>query len=444
MSGVKDSFVQLRQSELDRLRENCRRVDNLQSSVADRVRENQRLQQQMDNQRRQEEQRQRQFDSQISNMSQQMRDAEKANQQQLNQLRDQFNTSLQGVNQRINQLQINLQQQGQNLQNQITNLSNQIAAKEADQAKRANIWLQDTKALLDAIDAGYEHEKFMPGVLSSLRSQLSLTQSNIQQGDYQAAIASAQQTFLAGQQLRLDLEQLTLEWNAYLKAAQENVAEVLALCDANFSAQFTFSTEEGAETINAEIDFWTEGKLTELRQQVATQHQRLDKPDSLTLAEIKQIIADSQQYRQQSETLTEEAREKIIASQIRQNIGQIIESSLADMGFEVTDAVWEETDYRRALHVKLENPAGDQMVTIIKPTQQGNKTGYHITTHLFDESSNDEEFRLERLNSMLGKLREEGLECGPLTCAEGTENRSSTETERLNFEQVKARQQQTA
>lgn len=444
MSGVKDSYVQLRQSQLDHLMKNCNRVGNLEADIAKRVKDNQLLQQQMDSQRRQEEQRHKQLESQLGQMSSHMQEAEKESQRKIKKLRDKFNADLQGVNQRIDQLgsvlnkRIDnlsdaLNEQRKDLQSQIKNIDDKIAAKEADQAKRAKIWLQDTQSLLNVIKQGYDHEKFKPNALNALTGELSLVENNIRQGDYQAAIATTQQTFLRGQQLRLDLEQLTLEWNAYLQAARKNVAEVLALCDSNLSAKFTFSTDIGAEEINAEIDFWTEGKLTQLREKVVFEHQRLDNT-SLTLEEIKQIINSSEQYRQQSEALAQEARQRIIASQIRQNIGQTIETSLQEMGFDVIESVWEGTDTRRALHVKLENSAGDQMVTIIKPGD--NALGYHVTTHLFDNNSNNEEFRLQRLNAMLRELEKAGLNCGPLKCAEGTINRPSNDRERLNFEQV--------
>ena len=104
MSGVKDSYVQLRQSQLDHLMKNCNRVGNLEADIAKRVKDNQLLQQQMDSQRRQEEQRHKQLESQLGQMSSHMQEAEKESQRKIKKLRDKFNADLQGVNQRIDQL----------------------------------------------------------------------------------------------------------------------------------------------------------------------------------------------------------------------------------------------------------------------------------------------------------------------------------------------------
>ena len=96
MSGVKDSYVQLRQSQLDHLMKNCNRVGNLEADIAKRVKDNQLLQQQMDSQRRQEEQRHKQLESQLGQMSSHMQEAEKESQRKIKKLRDKFNADLQG------------------------------------------------------------------------------------------------------------------------------------------------------------------------------------------------------------------------------------------------------------------------------------------------------------------------------------------------------------
>jgi len=188
------------------------------------------------------------------------------------------------------------------------------------------------------------------------------------------------------------------------------------------------------------VDFWTKGDLSKLRQQVADEQEKLDNPDSFSLADLKQSIADSERWRQESEDLVEQAKEALIASQLRNNIAQSIEESLEKSGWAVMDSTYEGEDHRTALHLKLQNGANDELVTIITPEKTTDKTiTNRLSINFFDKSTNDEAFRQERLNRIMASLKEEELDCSQPQCMPGTENRSATEVKKLDFEKVRAK-----
>jgi hypothetical protein len=231
---------------------------------------------------------------------------------------------------------------------------------------------------------------------------------------------------------------LALEWNEFLSTARQSAAEVLAACDTHKTAKFTFETEEGAEDFSAEVDFWTKGELSKLRQQVADEQQKLDNPEKLSLDDLKRIIADSDKWRQESEVLVEQAKEALIASQLRNNIAQSIETALETSGWDVIDSTYEGEDYRSALHVKLQNMANDELVTIITPEESADKSIRNsLNINFFDKNTNDEAFRQERLKLIMASLKEENLDCSQPECKLGTENQSATEVEKLDFEKVR-------
>lgn len=486
MSGVKETTVNLRQSEYNRIMNSCQRVDNIEAGISSRLEQaSSRLRQQMDSQIGQIQQRHNRFESALSNMSGEVKRIEKQNQENLRRIANNFNHGINQLDQKMNQQRREymqkfaehdkhlaahdkilkkhaqairkqrheymkmIQQQGEHftqalneqrreLQGQIKTIQDHIVAKEQHAEGQAQQWLQDTQALLKLIDESYDHQKFKPNELAKLQNELQLAQNNISQGHYEAAISTTQQTYLHTQELRLELERLTLEWNAYLTAARQNAAEVLAACDTHQTAKLTFETKEGAEEVAAEVDFWTHDALSKLRQQVAEEQNQLDKPDNLSLDELKQSIANSEQWRQESEELVEQAKEALIASQLRNNIAQSIEAALCDSGWDVVDATYEGEDHRGALHVKLQNLAKEELVTIITPEKAPDQTIRNKLNINFFDNTNDEKFRQNRLDIIRNKLRDEGLDCSQPKCAPGTENQPAGEVEKLDFEKVRA------
>jgi len=488
MSGEKDSIVNLRRSEYNRIMNSCQRADNLEAGISRRLEQaSSRLRQQMDSQIGQVQQRQNRFESALSNMSGEMQRIERDNQTRLRNLANNFQQGLNHLDQQINQQRREymqkfaehdqrlaahdriLEQQAQaireqrreymtliqqqtehfaqaldeqrrELEGQINTIQSHIVAKEQHAQGQAQQWLQNTQALLNAIDESYDHQKFKPGELAKLRSELQIAEGNIALGHYEAAISTTQRTYLHSQELRLELERLTLEWNAYLTAARQNAAEVLAACDTHQTAQFTFETEEGAEEVAAEVNFWTYGALSELRQQVVEEQQKLESPQNLSLEDLKQSIANSEQRRLAGEALVERAKEALIASQLRNNIAQSIEAALENAGWEVVDATYEGEDHRGAMHVKLQNFAADELVTIIIPEEAADKTiRNRLNINFFDKNTHDEAFQQERLKRIVESLNEEGLDCSQPQCAPGTENQAASEVEKLDFEKVRAK-----
>ncbi len=486
MSGEKDAIVNLRQSEYDHMMNSCRRADNIEAGISRQMEQaNSRLRQQMDSQIERMQQRHHRFESALSNMSGEVQRIEKANNARLRRLAEDFNSELMQVDNKIQQQQREythkfaehdnrfaaherileqhadtireqrheyislIEKQGENfaqaldeqrreLKGQIQTIQDNIVAKEQHAQGQANQWLQDTQDLLNTIDESYNHEKFKSGELAKLRSELHLAKTNIAQGHYEAAISTTQRTFLHTEELKMELELLTKKWNDYLNLACESAAEVLAACDTHQTAQFTFETEDGAEEFAAEVDFWTQGALSKLRQQVADEQQQLDNPKSLSLADLKQSIADSEQWRQESEVLVEQAKKALIASQLRNNIAQSIETALEKSGWDVVDSTYEGEDFRGALHVKLQNMANDELVTIITPEETADKSiRNRLNINFFDKNTNDEAFRQERLKRIMASLKEEDLDCSQPECKPGTENQSATEVEKLDFDKVR-------
>jgi hypothetical protein len=497
MSGVKETFVNLRSSDYNRMMQTCRRMDNVDGEIQSRVNAQAgRMRDEMNSQLNRVNARHDRLESAMSSMSGDMRRMETNFNKGLRNLSNQFQQDISNLDNRLQrkierqgqeirrdmdtrfnkvsadisnlrgdlsrfenqtirqfaeqrqeylgliqqqgeQFAHALEEQGKHFEKEIQNIHQHLAAEKKNKEDLAQTWANDTEQLLNAIDQSYRHEKFKPGELNALRDQFrQLYQSNFNNGVYEAAIGQCQQTYLQAKKLQLELEHLELEWNNHLNAAKLSATELIAACEANEIAQFVL--EEGDEPIEAKVDYWTEGKLSELRQRAEATQQRLNQPDNLTLDDLRQSTADSEEMRVMVELLAEQAKEALIASQLRNNIGQSIEDALNKAGWDITDAVYESEDFRRSVHVKLKNMAGDELVTIITPEKNADNTiQNHLNISFFDHSTNDENRRQESLRYITQTLQEEELECGTPQCAAGTENRPSDDKEKLDFDAVR-------
>jgi hypothetical protein len=525
MSGVKDAYVNLRQSQLDNIMGSIRRADNFHGDLAERVESaNNRLRGEFQQNFADANQRQTRFEKNLSGLrsdlkgleEQQNRRIRKLNQQMEHgfeetgrQMRDinqrmtdsfkQVNRDIQGVKQDVRDLDQRMgnefkrvdqdihnvrqnvreldervqgqfhtqrqeyvgmiEQQGQlfqeemqdqnriftqamseqrqELQGQIKQVADHIRSKEQSDQQAAATWLADVRLILDNITQNTRHAKFKPGALDQINMEFSMAENNYRNGLHQAAIASAQASYLKAQELRLELAQREQEWNMYLMQARTAAAEVLAMCDTQQAAQFTIDTEEGSEEVAAEIDYWTAGRLTEFRQKVEAENQRLAaSTETLTLDALKASITQSAVWMKESEAITEAAREALIKSQVRQNIALSVEDSFAGTGWVAQESTYRGEDFRSSLHTKFVSPTGDEIVTIVHPEQApSGEIRNRLEVNFFDKG-NDERFRHSRLQEIFAQMREEGIDAGRPQTRKGYETGPGDESVR-DFDRVK-------
>ncbi|MCP4749660.1 MAG: hypothetical protein GY866_02090 [Proteobacteria bacterium] len=370
------------------------------------------------------------IDDRLSSMSQELQKVERSNNAKMQAMRKKYKTDLESLGK---QLKNQRKEYTQLIQEQNVMISKTIQNKQS----RAKQWQNDVRQLQSIIDEEYRHDKFLPGRLASLKKELVIVQRNLENEDNEAAISAAQQTYLKTQEMRIDLERLESEWQTHLTLAKRSAAEVLAICDAQEIATFVFEAEEGSEEIDGEIDFWTEGELSKLRQRVIDIQKRLQLPDELSLDEFKQIVMESESLNEQCLNLTEIAKKALVASQLRNNIAQLIEDTLADTNWETIDSTYQDNDFRKPLHVKMKNFSGDEIVTIITPEEKSDNIMNRINISFFDRSSNDESYRLERLNSLMETFSENGLDCTKPSCVPGTEHARMPDANKLDFERLR-------
>lgn len=456
MSGIKDSYVRLNDTEHDRLLKNMERVDDVENHLSRRLQHAaQHFRDALDRHIMRiplsEFEDEVDTSAETLNLEQPMPQFEHQQNIRLLKTAQHFQERLtEQLHLKRDQPLINtLQQHTTQLQNTLAKQQQTLIAEMPQQLhhlqdlpEQAEQWLENTNALLDAINTQFRHATFTPHMLGQLRQELLLSQSNFQQQNYQAAIASCQQTYLRSQQLRLQLEYHELTWHAYLNAARFAVSEAVAACECNQSPLLSFEeTEDDVQSITVDVDYWTEGQLSAIQSDTSQLEWDLKyNAEQYDVATLQQFIQRAENWTQQSYQLVELAKEALIASQLRNNIGQTIEDALSDAGWEIIDATYEGEDFRAAVHVKLQNLAGDEIVTIIHPESgSGEDLNNRLRIAFFDRTTNDQGFRQERLRRITQLLRSEGLQCTEPQCVPGTENKSSEAVDLLDFDEIRER-----
>jgi hypothetical protein len=389
MSGQKISYVQITDYEYDRMMEATYEVENIESRVQYQL------------------------------------------ERQEHQLRSDFNNQMSQIKQKSKKQEANIKR----LDNKIDNLIVSIEAKEANKKSQALSWLSEAEDALSAIDS-FRHEKFCPNEYAKLQQSYELSKTNIENEVYEASISGSQKLWQEACELKAKLEVLENEWNEYFEQAVESNLKLIATCDAQTTLELAFDIEDGSEELEVDIDYWCDGQLTQLKELALSQENLLTHSEVMDIDEFKKLIKESSRFQHDAEALTQKAKEAIILSQLRSDMASDIVDSLDDAGFELEDSCFKGDDKRSSVHLKMTNISGDEIVTIITPV---NNRENKLDIHFFDKNS-DENFKQTRLQSMMQRLNESGVECQTPQCAEGTEHNGSGNESVRDFEKVKSLQ----
>ncbi|MBO3460165.1 MAG: hypothetical protein KME33_36185 [Aetokthonos hydrillicola CCALA 1050] len=490
MSGEKRRYVSVDDQELRRLREQDSRLRSVQQDLPERlnkVREETRREFQqrlapLEQRARQQEQDMQQLRSGLS-------DLERSTQRRLQQQRQEFNNALreseyrqqqaliretsrlesamnQGFaqqrceylritsEQRQEYLRLNQQlaqkftqliveerqarEKGQRvLQQQIDRIFDSIEQEKQYKAKLAQDLLADVEVIWQQIDRNYQHERFAPGRLADLRRGLELARNNIQVGVSEAAIATAQQTYLALSDLRLELEQKEQEWLLLYNAALEDLRSLIAEVQANRECEVEVGQGDEADKFRLEVDYWVSGRLSEYEQELNHLEAQLKTGEStLTTEQVKQIGEQINNLHPRLGQIVEQAKLEILGSQLRVEIADKAVEVLESMGYSLVDsdtnAIYEGMDQRNAYVVKVKNIAGDEVVTIISPEKEFGTNSVSINT--FSQKLLDEKATQQNAKAIFDVLEVEGVKgTRPLECL------TRPKQEYQNMQQVRQR-----
>ncbi len=419
MSGEKRTFVSVEESELQRLREQEGRLRSVMRDLPERL-EAVRMQasREMENRLRPIRERQAHQERMIDSLGSALRGLERETMRRFKRqyedftamLRDQRGEYLQMFRDQERRFTSMIDNERRARQKAVANLQTQIDAIVADAARKQDLaakFMSD----MDIIMAETEkmpHERFAPGEFDKVRRHVMDASASLNAGMPEACLSTAQRAYWDVSDLRVKIAVAEQEFILVYQAALEEARALMEQARANRLCRM--EREQGAENgVEIEIDFWSRGKLSELEKEALALESRLKAgKNTLTTDQVKEILRDLERLRNQIPEIVEQARQAVLASQLRYDIAELAAEAFEKQGFTVQDETYESEDMRNAYVIKLQNIAGDEVVTVISPVPD-DPGANQVSVHSFEAGLIDEQARFQRAKEMTEFLGAQGL-----------------------------------
>jgi len=443
MSGRKDVYVTVSRDELNRLHNNVRRSEETAQQAKQRE---QRAQAALNAANRERDALNSVLSNEIAGLQGDMRNmANEQNRRFMEQAAEynrriqqqavDFNVKLESS---INDVKQQNERNRQELQNQINGINARIKSKEQNEQKLAEFWVSQTQAYIKDIEQ-YRHEMFTPGQLEKLKGKFEQMLSSMKNEMYQAVIATAMGLFNDAVDLKEAVLNAETEWLYYHGLFLQALAKTETNLDQCNNLQFTFDTDHGKETVDARVNYWTNGVLDEVSTSISEIKQKTEQVQQVSTQQLIDYISTLNQQNVKMEIASTEAKEVMILSQCRADMANKLADALEEVMWNCDRVTYEGGEQNQPVHVKLSDGMGNEIVAIITPEITAQSMSNKLELNFFD-SKNDEKQRKEWIESIRNGLRKEGLEVGDAVCVGDTEGKPSPKTELLDIEATARRQ----
>lgn len=281
---------------------------------------------------------------------------------------------------------------------------------------RAESWLRDARALHDLVRDQLPHEQFAPGLLEKQTRLLDAAEQNALAGLHPSALSTAQQVYFEVSDLRLRIELADARWRRRRAAARGAALLLAETIDHNTLIQLP--PDEAGESYRVDVDYWAEGRLTDLRSELDLLSARL--ADGAAPMSDEDLVAVAERRIPELErrlaVLADEAVQLMHASQIRVNIAENATNELtAVAGYDFVDANgYVEGDERRGYLVKLRHANGSEYVVDVSPDAQ--LTGSSVLNlYSYDSTTGSEAEQHRRAAAVLQAMGRDEMTYDPLT-----------------------------
>lgn len=325
-------------------------------------------------------------------------------QKAINSLRDWTEESLK--QQRAEYLEIAEEQQKQ--LNELRNDVSQIFAKEQLNQQAAIEFITDLEKQIEWTKTNLPHNRFTPGELGKIRRNTQDAKNDVSVRE-QAAIANAKKAYFELVDLRDEIHRREHEFNLWHNAAMEAATALFETVRSNREVEL----ENNAGSV--EVDFWTYGRYSELEKEVNALKERLENErETITLEEVKSSLDQLDQLGNRQEVLVKEGVERVISSQIRAEIGDVVVDAMKKQGFTLTKSGYEKEDQRKVYLLELKSESGTEIVAAVVPDDETNKNTLSINTR--DERAFSDVATVERFEAIKKILTNSGIDVGTTEC----------------------------
>lgn len=351
----------------------------------------------------------RQLTEQRNRLMKEMQEQETRTGQQIEDLRSWASNRLQEQRTEYRRISQEQQQQINSLKRDIENINR----REDNREQRAREYLGDLELLIRATAENLPHERYTPGRLQKITRQLDAARIQLQEDVPAAAIATVQAAHFDLMDLEEEIHCLETEYEMTYRTVADAVGALFASVRQNRQIRL----EEDATV--QEANYWTNGDYQKLEDRIGTIKEKLEQnKQQLTTPQLQALLDDLETLTKEQEGLITDAVERIISSQLRAEMGDVVIEKLEQQGYRIknNECGYAENDQRSAYMIKLSNVADTEVVAVISPHEKTYQNILSINT--YNEDVNDETAKRRRNADILTALREGGLQLGETQCNE--------------------------
>jgi len=428
MSGIKDVTVTMTRSERDRLFNSARMAEESKEQALYREQLSQNA---LNAANMKLETLNRTLNNEIAGLHEDFRNMANEQNRHFREQADEYNKRIQrqefDFNSRLENQKVELQNSINDVRQGLQNQINKIAEKEKHSEKQAELWISQTQAYFNDIEQ-YRHEMFTPGQLEKLKGKLKQVYSSINNNMYEAATATAMGLFNDAVDLKVVVLNAETEWLYYHGLFLRTLANTEANLNSCNNLQFTFEMEHGAETVDANVNYWTNGVLDEVSASISEVKQKTEQIQSVSIQQLIGYIDTLNQQNVKMKVASEEAKKTMFLSQERAEMANKLADALEEVMWKCERITYEGGEQNQPVHVKLSDGMGNEIVAIITPEIDAQNMANKLKLNFFDKK-NDERQRQAWITSIQNSLKQDGLVVGEAKCVPGYEDKPSDKVE---------------
>jgi len=255
-------------------------------------------------------------------------------------------------------------------QDQFRRMRNSIARSRRDENYKQHLALQAFETactMINSVDATYDHNRYLPGVIPQIYQDLEIAHQNLENGFFEAVLLASQQAYQRCSAARLEIENILLQKQLAMAATTAQAEE--------FSAQLNYARQVHAVDLDGnpldetmDVEYWSWGAWRDMVKECQRYINLLKRSqDELELEQIAQIRQQLESQEHQLPQLISQARQNILSSQVRYNLAECIVQALQEQGFFLVESQYQGQDQRQPYQTVLKDYAGSEIIVQLAP-----------------------------------------------------------------------------
>lgn len=236
--------------------------------------------------------------------------------------------------------------------------------KKKQQQMQVEDWLKQTEELIKEI-CQYRYKLFVPGNVEDIQSAIAQAKDFLKKGAGQAAFSEAYDAWQMAEMTKSRLIDFELEWETEYENFVKAGIRAEMLFNQCAAWEVHVRTDEGEETVEINVDYWTRGRLREIYDKVPGQ----ELPRECRTEEIRQKIAETEEMIGQMQRLPEAAAQAFLDSQMRAEQCETVYRALIKRGWTLENDRaygYEKNDNRNNVILQMQNAVQDRVSLIFE------------------------------------------------------------------------------